>query len=59
MKIHIQVLISNELVKEHTLEIEEQKVSELTEDELREAIEINVRSWADKEIEIAWEVERD
>lgn len=55
----MHLIVDNRVVKEDLLEIEEQKVEHLNEDELREAIEINVREWADRNLQISWEVADD
>jgi hypothetical protein len=56
MKIQIQLLVDNNVVKEDVLELEEQKVEHLNEDELEAAIEINIRDWIDKMVQVSWEV---
>jgi hypothetical protein len=56
MKIQIQLLVDNNVVKEDVLELEEQKVEHLNEDELEAAIEINIRDWIDKVVQVSWEV---
>lgn len=57
MKIQIELRVENQVVKEDVIELTEEKVEHLNEDELREAIEINIRSWVDRMVEVSWEVE--
>ena len=57
MKIQIELRVDNQVVKEDVIELTEEKVEHLNEDELREAIEINIRSWVDRMVEVSWEVE--
>ncbi|MEC0245659.1 hypothetical protein P4H65_07610 [Paenibacillus chitinolyticus] len=56
MKIRIDLSVGGENVKEAFLQIEDRKVDHLTEEELLQAVEINIRSWADREIGISWEI---
>ncbi|NOU93552.1 hypothetical protein GC093_10015 [Paenibacillus sp. LMG 31456] len=56
MKIKVQLSIGGQIVKEEDLSILETKLGELTDEEIEQAIEINIRSWADKMISIQWEV---
>lgn len=56
MKIHVQLQLQGNAIQEETLEIEDHKVADLSEDELREAIEINVREWVNEQIQVTWEV---
>jgi hypothetical protein len=56
MRIKIQLSVDGQAVKADELLIAETKLGELTEEEIEQAIEINIRSWADKMISIDWEV---
>ncbi|MVP00132.1 hypothetical protein [Paenibacillus lutrae] len=56
MKVKIDLTAGGELVKEAVIEIDDRKVEHLDEDQLRQAIEINIRSWADRTIGISWEI---
>jgi hypothetical protein len=56
MRIKVQLSIGGQEVKVDELVIEQAKLGELTDEELEQAIEINIRSWADKMISIHWEV---
>ncbi|MCR8636387.1 hypothetical protein [Paenibacillus radicis (ex Xue et al. 2023)] len=56
MKIKVQLSIGDQMVKEENLSIAETKLGELTDEEIEQAIEINIRTWADKMIRIHWEV---
>jgi hypothetical protein len=57
IQIKVKVAVSGKPAGEATLEIEDYKLEELTEDELEGAIEVVVRTWANNHIEIAWETE--
>ena len=41
------------------IEIEEHKLGELSDDDIEAAIEMMVRRWVDKTIEVEWETEED
>lgn len=56
MRIKVQLSVDGQQVKADELVIEETKLGELTDEEIEQAIEINIRSWADKMISIDWEV---
>ncbi|MFE5324029.1 hypothetical protein ACFQ88_35665 [Paenibacillus sp. NPDC056579] len=56
MRIKVQLSVGGQQVKADELVIEETKLGELTDEEIEQAIEINIRSWADKMISIDWEV---
>lgn len=58
MNIHIKLRVQDNVVKEDQMEIEDHKIEELSEDELMEAIEILIRDWAEKQIQVEWEVEK-
>ncbi|WP_010271188.1 DUF7167 family protein [Paenibacillus senegalensis] len=55
MKIKIVMDVQNYQI-EDVLELDDDKLEPLTEDELRAAVEINIREWANNQIQIAWEV---
>ncbi|MGG1600153.1 hypothetical protein [Paenibacillus naphthalenovorans] len=59
MRIKVQLSLGGQAVKEDELVIEESKLGELTDEEIEQAIEINIRSWADKMISINWEIVED
>jgi hypothetical protein len=56
MRIKVQLSLGDQEVKVDELVIEEFKLGELTDEEIEQAIEINIRDWADKLIRIHWEV---
>jgi hypothetical protein len=56
MRFKVALAFDNQSVKEEILEIKEQKLGELTDEEIERAIEINIRSWLDKHLQIEWEV---
>ncbi|TNJ61549.1 hypothetical protein FE784_34305 [Paenibacillus hemerocallicola] len=56
MKIIISLSVGGEQVKEDVVEIEDDKLEELSEEEVEAAAEAVVRQWADRKLSIAWEV---
>ncbi|SEB67195.1 hypothetical protein [Paenibacillus sp. GP183] len=56
MRFKVALAFDNQSVKEEILEIKEQKLGELSDEEIERAIEINIRSWLDKHLQIEWEV---
>jgi hypothetical protein len=56
MKIKISLSVGGEQVKEDVVEIEDDKLEELSEEEVEAAAEAVVRQWADRKLSIAWEV---
>ncbi|TMV44917.1 hypothetical protein FE783_30810 [Paenibacillus mesophilus] len=57
MKIKISLSVDGQQVKEDVVEIEDNKLEELSEEEVEAAAEAVVRLWADRKLSIAWEVE--
>ncbi|WP_284640112.1 hypothetical protein [Paenibacillus silviterrae] len=55
MKVNIRLSVLGELLKEATIEIDDYKMEELTEEEKEGAIEILVRDWAARSLQIEWE----
>jgi hypothetical protein len=56
MRIKVALAFGDQAVKEDILEIKEHKLGELTDEEIESAIEVNIRSWLDKHLQIEWEV---
>jgi hypothetical protein len=56
MRIKVSLSFADQPVKEDILEIKEQKLGELSDEEIERAIEIKIRSWLDKHLQIEWEV---
>jgi hypothetical protein len=56
MRIQIQLSVDGESVKQDTLVIQEQRLGDLTNEEIESAIEINIRSWVDRMVQVEWEV---
>jgi hypothetical protein len=56
MRIQIQLSVDGESVKQDTLVIQEQRLGDLTDEEIESAIEINIRSWVDRMVQVEWEV---
>lgn len=56
MRIQIQMSVSGQPVKQDVIEIKEYKLGELTDEEIEQAVEINIRSWVDRMVQIEWEV---
>lgn len=57
MKIKVSLSVGGEIVKYDDIEINDFKLEELSQEEIEESIEIQIRSWADRNIQITWEVE--
>jgi len=57
MKIRIKLSVAGELVKEADVDVADAKMEELTDEEKEHAIEIIVRDWADKHLQVEWEAE--
>lgn len=55
MKIRIRLSVSGEVVREAAVKVDDLKFEELTGEEREQAVEVLVRSWADKELQIEWE----
>ncbi|WP_424991795.1 DUF7167 family protein [Paenibacillus turpanensis] len=56
MKVKLQLLVDENVSKEHVLEIPDHKLEELTEEETEAAIQILVRDWVNETVGVAWEV---
>ncbi|NOU99305.1 hypothetical protein GC097_04595 [Paenibacillus sp. LMG 31457] len=56
MRISIQLGVDGETVKRDVLEIAEHKLGEMTDEEIESAIEIKIRTWVDRMIQVEWEV---
>ncbi|WP_164484201.1 MULTISPECIES: hypothetical protein [unclassified Paenibacillus] len=56
MRIQIQLAVSGEMVKQDVLEIPEYKLGEMTDEEIESAIEIKIRTWVDRMVQVEWEV---
>ncbi|MEC0230947.1 MULTISPECIES: hypothetical protein [Paenibacillus] len=56
MRIQVQLAINGETVKQDVLEIAEQKLGEMTDEEIESAIEVNIRTWMDRMVQVEWEV---
>ncbi|MFC5447987.1 hypothetical protein [Paenibacillus aestuarii] len=59
MRIQIQLSVGGDKVKDAILEIAEQKLGELSEEEIEQAIEIKIRTWVDRMVRVEWEVMED
>jgi hypothetical protein len=59
MRIQIQLSVDGQSVKQDTLVIQEQKLGDLTDEEIERAIEIKIRSWVDRMVQVEWEVLED
>lgn len=57
MKIHVTLKVSDGHELKDVLEIPEQKLGELSDDEIEAAIEINIRAWVNEHITVEWETE--
>ncbi|WP_235960102.1 hypothetical protein [Paenibacillus silvestris] len=56
LRISIQLAVAGDMVKQDVLEIAEHKLGEMTEEEIESAIEIKIRTWVDRMIQVEWEV---
>lgn len=56
MRIQIQLAIDGETKKTDVLEIAEHKLGEMTDEEIEQAIEIKIRTWVDRMVQVEWEV---
>jgi hypothetical protein len=56
VRIQLQLSIGERTVEKAFIEIDDRKLEELTPEELEGAIEMNVRTWADRNIRLDWEV---
>lgn len=56
LRIQIQLAVSGEMVKQDVLEIAEYKLGEMTDEEIESAIEIKIRTWVDRMVQVEWEV---
>ena len=56
MRIQIQLAVSGEMVKQDVLEIAEHKLGEMTDEEIESAIEMKIRTWVDRMVQVEWEV---
>lgn len=56
MKIKINLSVDGDSVKEDVVEIDDDKLEELSPEETEAAAEAVVRRWADRMLSIAWEV---
>jgi hypothetical protein len=59
MRIQIQLSVDGQSIKQDTLVIQEQKLGDLTDEEIERAIEIKIRSWVDRMVQVEWEVLED
>lgn len=57
MKIQVRMKIDGQAVKEGVLTIEDQKLEELSEDEIERSVEIVVQEWASSQIIVEWETD--
>ena len=57
MKINVTLRVSDGHELRDVIEIEEHKLGELSDDDIEAAIEMMVRRWVDKTIEVEWETE--
>jgi hypothetical protein len=55
LNIKVTLRVDNEEVKQDILEIAEHKLGELADEEIQQAIEINVREWVNRVVSVEWE----
>ncbi|MNI04743.1 hypothetical protein D3C73_576740 [compost metagenome] len=56
MRIQIQLSVGGQPAKQDVIIIQEQKLGELTDEEIESAIEIKIRTWVDQMVQVEWEV---
>lgn len=57
MKVKISLSVDGQQVKDDEVEIDDNKLAELSEEEVEAAIEMVVRRWVDQKLSIVWEAE--
>lgn len=57
MRVKVSLIVDNCTVKDDLLQLDDDKLEELTKDEVGRVIEIKVRDWADRMVRIEWETE--
>lgn len=57
MQVKLRLYVQEEECTNSTIEIEDRKLEELSEEEKEQVIDIYVRQWADQHLRIAWETE--
>ena len=55
MKIQVRLHAAGNTVLEEIIEIDDNKLEELTEEEKEQAVEVVIRSWMDRVVAIDWE----
>ncbi|KRE98283.1 hypothetical protein ASG89_04520 [Paenibacillus sp. Soil766] len=56
MRIQIQLAVDGETTKTEVLQIAEHKLGEMTDEEIEHAIEVKIRTWVDRIVQVEWEV---
>lgn len=56
MEIKVSLSVKNNKIVDDIIEIDETKLEELTDDEIESAIEVYISEWANRNVNIAWEV---
>jgi transcription initiation factor IIE alpha subunit len=57
MKIHVTLRVDDKEIKRDVIEIGEHKLGELTDEEIEQAIEINIREWVNRAVSVEWEAD--
>jgi transcription initiation factor IIE alpha subunit len=57
MKINVTLRVDDKEIKQDVIEIGEHKLGELTDEEIEQAIEINIREWVNRAVSVEWEAE--
>lgn len=55
MKIKVNLMLQGKTVLEDIIEIDDDKLEPLDDSEIESAIEVNVSSWANEQVNISWE----
>ncbi|MFD2671770.1 hypothetical protein [Marinicrinis sediminis] len=59
MKINVHIAVKEQHVLEDTITVEEETLAELSDEEIEQVIEIRIRDWVDRNLQVAWEAERE
>ncbi len=55
MQIQVKLSLDGNVIKQDTIVIEEQRLGDLSDEEIERAIEVRIRTWVDRLIQVEWE----
>jgi hypothetical protein len=55
MQIQVKLSLEGNVIKQDTIVIEEQRLGDLSDEEIERAIEVRIRTWVDRLIQVEWE----